>query len=169
MPRQPKRVLLRLTLLASLLQCGCSLLTTDYENLKAPKVSLTSLGIKDINPLNPRFLVRLKLDNPNDAAVSMDGADVALALNGLPVAEGISRSPLTLNRLGSSEMDVEVSANTFSALQQLLLLQSKPALDYQLTGHLHLLDGLGALGQLPFSFTGTVDRQTLMSNALGQR
>lgn len=155
--------------LAALLltQTGCSLLTADYQNLKEPKVSLAGLNIKDLNPLKPSFLVRLKLDNPNDLDVNLDGADVALALNGQPVATGISRSPLTLKKLGSSAMDVEVTANTLSAIQQFLVLQSQPMMDYQVTGHLNWNDWLGALGRLPFNFKGTLDRDTLMSAANG--
>lgn len=144
---------------------GCSLLTADYQNLKEPKVALAGLNVKDLNPLKPSFLVRLKVDNPNDLDVKLDGADLALALNGQPVATGVSRSPLTLKKLGSSEMDVEVTANTFSAIQQFLALQSKPALDYQVTGHLNWNEWLGALGRLPINFKGSMDRETLMSAA----
>jgi LEA14-like dessication related protein len=144
---------------------GCSLLTADYQNIKEPKVALAGLNVKDLNPLKPTFLVRLKVDNPNDLDVNLDGADVALALNGQPVATGVSLSPLTLKKLGSSTMDVEVTANTLSAIQQFLVLQSKPAMDYQVTGHLNWLNWLGALGKLPFNFNGSVDRATLMSAA----
>ncbi len=144
---------------------GCALLGSDVKDLKAPKVTLAGLTLKDPNPLQLSFLVRLKLDNPNDLDVNLDGADVALALNGKTVAEGLSRSALTLKKRGSSELDVEVTTHTLSAMQQLLLLQTKPALDYAVSGHLHLLNWMGALGQLPFSFSGSVDRATLMRAA----
>jgi LEA14-like dessication related protein len=153
--------------LASLLltQTGCSLLTADYKNMKEPKVSLAGLNIKDLNPLSPSFLVRLKVDNPNDLDVNLDGADVALALNGRPVAAGVSRSPLVLKKLGSSEMDVEVTANTMSAIQQFLILQTQPNLDYQVTGNLIWNNWLGALGKLPLKFSGSMDKDTLMRAA----
>jgi LEA14-like dessication related protein len=144
---------------------GCSLLTTDYNNLKEVKVTLTGLNVKDLNPLKPSFLVRLRLDNPNDVDISMDGADVALSLDGQPVADGLSRSPLTLKKLGSSEVDMEVYVNTLNAIQQFLLIQSKPALDYRVSGHLHLLNWLGSLGQLPFDFSGSMDQKTIMRAA----
>lgn len=155
--------------LAALLmtQTGCSLLTADYKNLKEPKVSLAGLNIKDLNPLSPSFLVRLKVDNPNDLDVNLDGADVALALNGQPVAAGVSRSPLVLKKLGSSEMDVEVTANTMNAVQQFLILQTKPTLDYQVTGNLIWNNWLGALGKLPLKFSGSMDKDTLMRAASG--
>lgn len=153
--------------LASLLltQTGCSLLTADYKNMKEPKVSLAGLNIKDLNPLSPSFLVRLKVDNPNDLDVNLDGADVALALNGRPVAAGVSRSPLVLKKLGSSEMDVEVTANTMSAIQQFLILQTQSTLDYQVTGNLIWNNWLGALGKLPLKFSGSMDKDTLMRAA----
>jgi len=148
-------------------QTGCSLLTADYKNLKEPKVSLAGLNIKDLNPLSPSFLVRLKVDNPNDLDVNLDGADVALALNGQPVAAGVSRSPLVLKKLGTSEMDVEVTANTMNAVQQFLILQTRPALDYQVTGNLIWNNWLGALGKLPLKFSGSMDKETLMRTASG--
>ncbi len=154
------RVLLVMLLLT--MASACSLMTTDFKNLKEPKVSLAGLSIKDLNPLKPSFLVRLKLDNPNDLDVSLDGADVALALNGQPVAAGISRSPLTLKKLASSEMELEVTANTLNAVQQFLLLQSRPTIDYAITGHLQLRDWMSALGRLPFSFQGNLDSQSIL-------
>ena len=157
--------LTRSLLLALLMHAGCSLFTTDYSNLKEPRVSLAGLNIKDLNPLKPSFLVRLKVDNPNDLDINLDGADVALALNGQPVAAGVSRSPLVLKKLGASEMDVEVTANTLSAVQQLLILQTRPAVDYQITGNLIWNNWLGALGKLPLKFNGLIDRDTLMRAA----
>jgi len=141
---------------------GCSLPTTDYSKLKDVNVTLIGLNIKDLNPLKPGFLVRLRLDNPNDIDISMDGADAALSLDGQPVADGLSRSPLTLKKQGSSEVDMEVYVNTFSAIQQFLLIQSKPAFDYRVSGHLHVLNWLGSLGRLPFDVSGSMDQKTLM-------
>jgi len=157
--------LTRSLLLALLMQAGCSLFTTDYSHLKEPQVSLAGLNIKDFNPLKPRFLVRLKVDNPNDLDINLDGADIALALDGKPVATGVSHSPLVLKKLGASEMDVEVTANTLSAVQQLLILQTRPAVNYQVTGNLIWNNWLGALGKLPLKFNGSIDRKTLLGAA----
>lgn len=144
---------------------GCFSLPKNLDSLKEPKVSLAGLAVKDLNPFNPRLLVRLQVENPNDLDVNLDGGDVALALNGQPVASGTSRSPLTLAKFGSSQMDVEVSANTLGVLQQILLLQSKPTVDYDVSGHLNVLNWLGPLGKLPFNFKGSVDRDALLRGA----
>jgi LEA14-like dessication related protein len=150
---------------ACFLLSGCFSLPKNLDNLKEPQVSLTGLAVKDLNPLSPSFLVNLKVQNPNDLEVDLSGADVALALNGKPVAKGLSKSPLALARHGSSDLAVEVTADTLGAVQQVLGLLNRPALDYEVTGHLHLVKWLGALGQLPFSFKGSLDRETLLRGA----
>jgi hypothetical protein len=64
-------------------------------------------------------------------------------------------------------MDVEVTANTMSAIQQFLILQTKSTLDYQVTGNLIWNNWLGALGKLPLQFSGSMDKDTLMRAASG--
>lgn len=152
-------------ILLCLLVSGCAGLAQRFNNLKEPRVSLAGLALKRMDFFKPSFLVRLNVENPNDVAVNIDGADVALALNGQPVAKGVSRSPLSLAKLGSSSMDVEVSADTLGVLQQILLLQNRQSLDYQVSGRLTVLDWLGPLGQVPFDFQGVVDRDDLLKQA----
>lgn len=152
-------------ILASLTLAGCFSLPQDFNALKEPKVSLAGLAIQDLNPLQPRFLVRLNVENPNDLAVDLDGADVNLALNGKPVAAGVSRSPLKLAKFGSTRMDVEVTANTLGVVRQIMLLRSQSSIDYAVTGNLKVLNWLGPLGKLPFSFKGAVDRDRLLRSA----
>lgn len=159
----PRPILLLIAL--SLFLSGCFSLPNKLDSLKEPQVSLAGLAIRDLNPLQPRFLVRLRVENPNDLEVNLDGGDVALALNGQPVASGISRSPLTLAKFGASQMEVELTADTLGVLQQILLLQSQPMVDYEVSGHLNVLNWLGPWGRLPFGVKGAVDRDTLLRGA----
>jgi LEA14-like dessication related protein len=141
---------------------GCSSWLPNYQDLQEPRVSLTGLALKDANFLAPSFLVRLRVENPNDVSLNLDGADAALSLNGQTLARGVSRSPLTLVKGGTSEMDVEVTADTLTVVQQIAALANQPSARYQVTGHLSVLNWLGALGRLPFSFEGTVDSKSLL-------
>lgn len=160
-----KLIAVTLSLGICLLLSGCVGLPRNFNNLKEPRVSLTGLAVKELNLLAPSVLVRLRVENPNDLNIDLDGADVALALNGQPVATGISRSPLTLAKFGASEMNVEVKAGTLQVLQQILLLQANPSVNYDVTGHLNVLNWLGPLGRIPFRFQGDVDRDTLLRGA----
>ncbi|RYU57566.1 hypothetical protein EWI61_12800 [Methylolobus aquaticus] len=151
--------------LAVLLLVGCASWLPDYRNLKEPEVSLAGLALSDPNPLAPKFRVRLRVENPNDIDVSLDGADATLELNGRPVATGVSRSPLTLKRLAASELDLDVAAQTLGMLQGAAAVLAKDQIRYRVKGHLSVLSALGPLGRLPFSFEGAVDPAAL----LGQR
>lgn len=161
----PSRKPIVLLIVLSLALSGCLGLPRNLDALKEPKVSLAGLAVKDLNPFRPSFLVRLRVDNPNALNVNLDGGEVALALNGQPVAAGVSRSPLALAKFGTSQMDVEVTADTLGVLQQILLLQSRPTVDYDVSGHLNVLNWLGPLGRLPFNFKGSVDRDALLRGA----
>lgn len=144
---------------------GCAGLPRNFDKLQEPQVSLAGLALKDANPLKPRFLVRLRVENPNDLEVKLDGAEVALALNGQPIARGLGHGPLSLAKRGASDLDVEVAADTLGIIQQFLALQSKSALDYEVSGHLAVLDWLGPLGRIPFDFKGTLNAESLWRGA----
>ncbi len=164
--RKPAALLFYIALVPLL--SGCADLAMDYlGKLKEPKVSLAGLALKDLNPLEPTLLVRLRIENPNDLNVKLDGADVALALNGQPVATGISLSPLTLAKLGATDMDVEVKANTLNALRQIMLLEANQAVKYDVAGHLNVLEWLGSLGRIPFNLQGSVDSGALLRGVEG--
>jgi LEA14-like dessication related protein len=155
-------ILQTILLSAVLLNAGCSRWLSNYKDLQEPRVSLVSLALKEPNLLAPSFLVRLRVENPNDVSMNLDGADATLALNGQAIAQGISRSPLTLASGAASEVDVEVAAQMLTAVQQLSSLLSENSLQYGVTGHLNVLNWLGPLGRLPFSFEGVLDRDTLL-------
>lgn len=147
---------------------GCALLTApSLDSLKEPTLRLRGLAVKDINVLAPSFLVRLQIDNPNDVGLSLAGIDAALKLGGQAVAAGVSRSPVELKRLGSSEVDLEIQANTLGVLRQLLQLDGQGTMDYIVDGHLSILNWLGPLGRLPFQLTGNVTRDDLLKELNG--
>jgi LEA14-like dessication related protein len=156
----------RIALLLALSQlAACASWLPDYRNLKEPEVSLAGLVLSDPNPLAPKFRVRLRVENPNAIDVSLDGADATLELNGKPVATGVSRSPLTLKSLATSELELDVAAQTLGMLAGTAAVLAENRIRYRVQGHLSVLSALGPLGRLPFSFEGAVDPATL----LGQR
>lgn len=154
------RFLLSLIGLGSGAMAGCAGLP-DVNALQALRVSLTDLRLEELDRLTPRFLVRLKVDNPNDQAVDFDGADATSLVDGQPVAAGTSRSRLSVMGRGSSNLSLDVTARTLPMVQQFLKLHTQPSLDYEIAGHLVILNWLGDLGKVPFSLRGTVDRDTL--------
>lgn len=68
--------------------------------------------------LEMRFIVRLRLQNPNDTPLDYDGVAFDLDLNGRPFASGVSDQKGNVPRFGETVLSVPVSVSAFSVVRQ---------------------------------------------------
>lgn len=133
---------------------GCASLTS----LEAPEVRVTSLQMLESAPgsLEQRFAVGLRLTNPNNRAIDVEGLDFELELNGNRLARGVTDNAFELPRLGEAETLVVVTTSLFDVLRQALDLagRSDAAMDYRVRGRLHL--GSGFVRSIPFDREGRI-------------
>lgn len=125
-----------------ILMLGCALLLSacvGIGNLDKPRVSLAGVALDDFNLFEQRFLVTLRVTNPNDTSVTIDGVDFDLSLNGEHFANGVGHDRVTLPRMGETLVTLKVTTNLNSLWKQLRTLQAtnKP-LAYRMTGKLHV-------------------------------
>jgi LEA14-like dessication related protein len=141
------------TLLLALLIAGCAGLGTYSE---APRVSLVSIQPLELGVLEQRYGLRLRILNPNDAALPVEGMSYALRINDREFAYGVSRQPVTIPPYGEALLDVDVVSSLLGVLQQLQEANTgkREALTYRLTGHLSLAN---RLGKLPFDYRGELN------------
>ncbi|MFC7420837.1 LEA type 2 family protein [Iodobacter arcticus] len=129
-----KRLHSGLLLLALL--TGCASFPSQFEK---PTVSLAGLSVAEIGLLEQRFVLNLRVTNPNDISVVINGVQLSLDVNGKPFADGVSSDAVTLPKLGSVvvKLNVTTSLNTF--IQQFNALQAsgKP-IAYRIKGKLFL-------------------------------
>lgn len=149
MPRSPARLAVACLLLAL---AGCASVTA----LEPPEIHVTGLAMLEPAPgsLEQRFLVNLRLINPNNRSVAIDGLDFELDLNDRRLARGVSNHAFELPRLGESETSVVVTTSVLDLLGQALALGSRKgtSMDYRLRGRLHL--GSGFVRTVPFDHRG---------------
>lgn len=131
---------------------GCA----NLAALQAPDVQVTSLQLLEPAPgsLEQRFAVGLRLINPNNRALAVDGLDFELELNDRRLARGVTNRAFDLPRLGEAETSVIVTTSVFDVLRQAVELGSRreTAMDYRLRGRLHL--GSGFVRTVPFDHRG---------------
>jgi LEA14-like dessication related protein len=143
------RLLFALLLLVS---AGCASMAT----LEAPEVQLTRIQVLEPLPgsLEQRFEVGLRVINPNNRAVTVDGLDFELDLNERRLARGVSNQRFELPRLGEAETSILVTTSVLDVLRQAMALGSRPdaPMDYRLRGRLHL--GSGFVRSIPFDHRG---------------
>jgi hypothetical protein len=139
------------TLLAclALLVAGCAALQRPQP------VEVILAGVEPLKSegLELRMLVRLRVQNPNDAAIDYDGLSVRLDLQGKPFATGVSSASGSVPRFGEAILEVPVSISVFRIARQALGVAAKEfrgKLAYELSGQL----AGPALGSVRFSSSG---------------
>ena len=138
-------------LLVAVLLPGCSLFAPKFER---PTLAVTNIQLLDGNFFAQNFLVRLKIQNPNDRALPVKGLGADLKIAGEPFASGVTNRAFTVPAFGETEFDVTVNANM--ALGVLKLLARNPerrdAIDYELNGKVSI--DLPFMRSIPFHQTG---------------
>jgi LEA14-like dessication related protein len=101
---------------AVLLVAACSSMPKDFE---APRVHIADLTPKDMAIFEQRFDVKLRIQNANDADLSINGLRFEIELNDHEFANGMSGQRVTVPRFGSELVDVEVFTTLASFLRQI--------------------------------------------------
>ena len=125
-----------------------------------PRVDLAGLDSLQGEGLELRFMLRLRVLNPNDTELAYDGIAVDLDLRGMRFASGVAPLKGTVPRFGEAVLNVPVTVSGLAIARQMfdLLRQgqngARPGkVSYALRGK---LSGTG-LGSVRFDTSGEVD------------
>jgi LEA14-like dessication related protein len=86
-----------------------------------------------------RLLVKVRVQNPNDAAVDYSGVALTLDLNDIRLASGVSDDVGTVPRYGESVIAIPVTISAFDMARHVLALTNTPERDdvtYRVEGKL---------------------------------
>lgn len=128
--------------------------------LPAPREPLR-INVAGIDPsqgegFELRLLVKLRVQNPNDAAIDYEGVVIDVDVNGKNLASGVSGAKGSVPRFGETVLTVPVTVSAFSAVRQAIggFADGTPIdkVPYVLRGKL----STGAMGSVPFNDEGTL-------------
>ncbi|MEZ5626289.1 MAG: LEA type 2 family protein [Rhodocyclaceae bacterium] len=140
-----------LTAAAALALAGCASLPL---NMQPPEVSVSDLRLLDVGLLEQRFGLSLRVLNPNDAEIPIDGLSFTVELNGKPCQGreqpgGHRAAPQRGHARGRSRQLTHRLLRQFGAMAK-----GQERIDYRIHGTL----GTGRLfGGVPFDQKGEVD------------
>ena len=125
-------LLLTLGLLVSLGGCS-SWLTDDFRD---PEVRLLKVDVVKAKLLEQKFVLRFRIDNPNDISLPIRGLNYNVKLNGVLLAEGQSDKSFTVPARGHQTFDVPVRTNLWRHLKRIVNSLEDPdePISYQLQG-----------------------------------
>jgi LEA14-like dessication related protein len=102
-----------------------------------------------------RMAVVLRIRNPNDGAISVDGYRFAVELNGKPFAKGMSGERFTVPRLGEATSLATATVSTADLMRQVAGAPQSGKLVYRITGTL-FVPGM-THRNVPFDQIGDID------------
>ena len=115
-------LLLTLGLFVSLGGCS-SWLTDDFRD---PEVRLLKVDVVKAKLLEQKFVLRFRVDNPNDMSLPIRGLNYNVKLNGVLLAEGQSDKSFTVPARGHQNFDVPVRTNLWRHVRQIVKALEKP-------------------------------------------
>ncbi len=141
-------------LIAVMLALGaCSSLFGLRDPLRVDLVGLEPVAGQG---MEARFMVKLRVQNPNDDAIDYNGIALDLAVNGQPLASGVSDASGQVPRFGEKVISVPVSFSAFSVIRQAWGLSGGPpreGMPYEINGKL----AGGLFGTVRFNDKGVLN------------
>jgi len=110
---------------------GCA----SFLGIEQPHVHLSDLKLVRGNVFEQRFEGTLRITNPNDFTIELDGLSVKVLLSGREFAHGVSNHHAILPRFGETELTVKLTASTFDLLRQIPGVFESQDMLYQLQGY----------------------------------
>ena len=124
-----------------------------HFGLQKPEVSLADIRLLDGNLLEQRFLLSLRVTNPNNVDIPVEGLNFTLDINGGHFARGVGNQPVVIPRLGEAMVEVTATTGLGSFLRQFKeLAKGRDKMEYRLKGRLVT----GNLGGFDFDRSGDV-------------
>jgi len=130
---------------------GCASLFWMGEK---PHVDIVNVTPKEMRLLEQTFLLELRIQNPTETDLDINGMSFELEINGQPFARGVSNQSLKVERMSTKVVQVEAYTGLTSILRQLSEARKggyASGFTYRLKGSIHT----GAPSfRIPFDETG---------------
>ncbi|MFA9460338.1 LEA type 2 family protein [Thiohalorhabdus methylotrophus] len=136
------------------LAAGCT--SVKLLNADPPRVSVVSLKAAELSLIEQRFIVAVRVRNPNGFALPIAGLDYQLALNGEEFASGATDRGMEVPAFGERVVPVPITSTLLTSFNRIQRWRrnSPEMLEYRLSGQVRLA---GSSAVLPFERSGAVD------------
>lgn len=138
---------------AVLVLSGCAGLPPGME---APSVTVSDIGFGGASSLfEQQFNLKLRIQNPNNTELKIDGIAFSLEINDKPFASGVGNQAVTVPRFASGFVPVEAYSSLGGMVRQIssFLQNDQRATRYRIKGTMSLAGGL----KIPFDRGGEFD------------
>lgn len=154
-------------LLLTMILAGCAAITGPLD---PPRISIADIQVQEVKTMETVFLVELRILNPNDAPLNVQGVTCDLEIDGRHFATGIASGRHQIPAYGTALVPVSVYASMLdmvtSFIQRIQAAntgQQAQPMEYTLHGKVRLDHG-GMQKNLPFESSGALSLEGLAPN-----
>ena len=118
---------------------ACSVVLAGCATLQSDPLQVTVAGIEPLQGegMELRLMVKLRVQNPNDAPIDYRGVALTMDVQGKTLASGVSDSSGTVPRFGEAVIAVPVSISAFRMARQALAFKNNTGkIAYEMKGKL---------------------------------
>lgn len=144
-----------LALVLALAAAGCAGL---YRYADPPRVALAGIRLLDLTLFEQRYLLALRIQNPNRFELPIEGMSYTLDVNGSEFAHGVNNRKTTIPAFGEQLLEVSVVTDLLGTVKQLQRWEGQrpQKLDYRLKGRIQIAS---TPVSLPFEYSGKISLQ----------
>ncbi len=126
------------------------------SNVEPLRVTLAGVALADFNLFEQRYRITLRIQNPNEFRIAVDGVEYRVELNDREFARGVSTAPVSVPGFGMALAEVEAVSTLADWLRQAQADSSRgeAAVGYRVRGKLRLRDP--AVVTVPFDYAGEI-------------
>jgi len=119
-----------------LLLSGCAAL---YQSMERPRINIANIMPREIKLFEQVFDLELRIQNPNNTPLEVNGLAFDLEINGKRFATGASNQSLVIDRLSSDVIHVEAITTLVGFLRQVAEYQETPIprVGYRIMGSIY--------------------------------
>jgi LEA14-like dessication related protein len=141
----------RLHLLCVLVLAACASLPPNAPRLN---VTLANITPAEVGLFEQQYRIDLRVQNPSDEAITIDGFAYQIEVNGKPFARGVSDEHATLPRFGQAVLSATAVSSLSGLVQQMRQLSGgfSGELRYRVSGKF----GISGGGVIPFDQRGEI-------------
>ena len=115
---------------------GCAGL---YQSMERPRINIANVMPREIKLFEQVFDLELRIQNPNDTPLEINGLAFELELNDKRFATGVSNQSLVIDRLSSDVIHVQAITTLVGFLRQVAEYQQTkdPRVTYRIKGSIY--------------------------------
>lgn len=103
-----------------------------------PKVHLVDIAMLQSGLLEQRMRIDLRIGNPNNFDLPLEGVTFKLEVNDRLLADGFSNEAVVVPRLGEARLAVQATTTLFGLMRQMLALGQDDRISYRISGKAYL-------------------------------